>query len=64
MTMHAFTQPPKPSTRQKQKCPYCSGNAIARRICVICAVGLCARHTLVVDGKTYCKSHVPGYQLS
>jgi hypothetical protein len=47
----------------KQMCPWCCGHGIARRICVICAVGLCRRHTIVVDGKTYCVEHAPGYIL-
>ena len=46
---------------QKIMCAYCHGNGIARRICVICATGLCKKHTHVVNGKTYCKEHKPGY---
>lgn len=41
----------------------CSGNAYARAVCVICGVGLCKRHTKMHEGKTYCKQHVPGYEL-
>lgn len=46
---------------KKAKCAFCSGNAIARGLCVICMTPLCRRHTHVVKGKTYCRGCKPGY---
>lgn len=43
------------------KCELCSGNAIARAICMFCLTPLCRRHTRTVDGNTYCPKHAPGY---
>lgn len=59
---HAFTVPPRAAVARKMKCEiYCSGNAIARAICVICGIGLCQHHTHTVNGKTYCKLHKVGF---
>ncbi len=53
----------RPPKRVAVKCAiYCHGNAIARAMCLVCRVGLCKRHAIVVNGRTYCKEHRPGYR--
>ena len=58
---HALDRNPRPITPKKMKCHACSGNAISRALCTFCHVGLCRRHTVTVEGATYCRKHAPGY---
>lgn len=58
----ALTLPPAPSGKPPAaKCIKCSGNAIARAICAACFATLCRRHSVELEGRSYCHEHKPGY---